>query len=434
MKCAALRTSLIVVVCAAGWSAVTQAESLEAEAAPMENQAPSTTTTTTSTTTTSATATTPALEDQAQTFAHIVGNYQLAIDRMEAERGAFDPELSETLFGLGKTYEQAGFKPEALEIYKRSLHVSRVNNGLYSLAQEPMLRGMISIYQDQKNWVDATANYNRLYSLYAKTYGEDDPRILPILDEMNQWHLNAYKNRKEHGLDHLFSSYALSNSAVELVSKHFGPEDLKLVGLLKTLVTTNYYLALHQNDYKEPEPGITFGEQPSVTHQSREEVIIGRSYDTGKKAYQRIIEVLHNNPNASLEDQAEAYAELGDWFMLFGKRESSSNAYQQALALLDSKPEAAASKEKLFGSPKLLPAFPNLYEEDTVDAEGHVRVKLVVTDKGLPREIDILEIVPEDKAGLGYKAKRSVRGFRFRPRFVDNEPVDSELIITLNNE
>lgn len=364
----------------------------------------------------------------------VVEDYETVIDNLEAEGGAFDPELSETLLGLGKTYQQAGFQMEAMRVYKRSLHINRVNAGLYSLTQEPMLRGIIEIQQNQKLWADATINYNRLYSLYAETYGEDDPHILPILHEMNEWHLNAYKDRRKDGISHLFSAYALSNSAVDVVDKNFGPTDLKLVELLKSLVTTYYYLALHQNDYKEPESGITFGDQPNVQHQSREEIIIGRSYDSGKKAYQRIIEVLHNNPNATIEDQAEAYAELGDWFMLFGKRESSKNAYEQALALLDSKPEAAAFKEELFGRPKLLPAFPNVYEADHVDENGYVRVKLRVTDRGLPRDVDIVEMVPENQSATGYKAKRSVRGFRFRPRFVDNQPVDSELVITLNNE
>ncbi len=376
----------------------------------------------------------PVDQQQSPELSRLVGNYQTAIEDIEADGGAFDQRLSETLFGLGKAYHEAGFQPEALQIYKRSMHVNRVNDGLYSLTQEPMLRGIIGIHHQQENWPEATISYNRLYGLYVKSYGKDDPRVLPILDEMNDWHINAYKSREKDGISHLFSSHALSNSAVDLVTKNFGPTDLKLVDHLKSLVATYYYLALHQNDYKQPESGITFGESPVSQQQSREEMIMVRSYDSGKKAYERIIRVLHNNPDATPHDRAVAYAELGDWFLLFGKRESSLNAYRNSLALLGSEPESAAMREKLFGSPKLLPTFPNIYEADEVDKTGYVRVKFKVTAQGTPRNINILEVVPEDKASLGYRAKRSVRSFRFRPKFVDDSPVASELVITLNNE
>ena len=61
--------------------------------------------------------------------------YQFYITDLENRHGAYAPGLSEQLLGLGSVYQEQGLHKEAIKIFKRAVHLSRINNGLHNAEQ-----------------------------------------------------------------------------------------------------------------------------------------------------------------------------------------------------------------------------------------------------------------------------------------------------------
>ena len=70
--------------------------------------------------------------------------YRAAIARLEGERGAYAEGLSEQLLSLGLTLQRDSRHDEALDIFKRGVHLARINHGLYSAEQLPLLQAEIA--------------------------------------------------------------------------------------------------------------------------------------------------------------------------------------------------------------------------------------------------------------------------------------------------
>jgi tetratricopeptide (TPR) repeat protein len=374
-----------------------------------------------------------------------IENYQSAIEQQESEAGPYDPALSELSFGLGNVLLYNHRYADAISAYKRSIHLRRINDGIYSPSQAPMLRGMIKGHLKLGQIKKASQNYRQLFWLHAKTYGEKDPRLLPLIDEIGQWHLKTYaETGLQEDIYHLQTASHLYLSAIELTTEELGSFSLQLVGPLNNLALTSYYLALHQWNY--PNTGrnnafAPFGYQ-SYGYRSfginEEALRRGNFYLNGLKSYKRTLDIYKNNPDAPVEDKAATHAQLGDWHLLFGYQDLAMDAYHQAHSTLRGIEQKDVILETLFGTPKMLP-INQTHQPSSVDSsaqrensehddtslfiEPYVKVAVDVTPGGRVTEVDILKTHPENAPGLEARVKRSLHTSKFRPRFADGHAV-----------
>ena len=63
---------------------------------------------------------------------------------IESDQGAYAQALTEYLISLGQALQQQGRHTEAADVFKRGVHLARVNHGLYSAEQIPFIQGEIS--------------------------------------------------------------------------------------------------------------------------------------------------------------------------------------------------------------------------------------------------------------------------------------------------
>ncbi|AOS96982.1 hypothetical protein AUP74_01546 [Microbulbifer aggregans] len=363
----------------------------------------------------------------------VVDSYRERIEDMEAQYGAYGAGIDEQLVGLATALQRTGAHDEAISEFRRAMLINRVNEGLYSLHQVPMIERMIESQIALNQWEDANDNQQYLYWLHARNYGESDPRMLPVIDNLSRWHLQAYKEEKGGTLfEHLISATDLYSLAVDIITQNFGANDLRLVEALRGLKASNYYLATYKG---EPQQAVVintnFGGGPDMEAAQRTKLDHYRlnSFSSGKQAIARIVDVYQKNPQSPPAASAKAKVELGDWYMMFNKWHSARETYGEAYQALWDNGATNEEIESIFGRPAPLPALPMLEEDRQGLAGAYVTVSYDVTAFGKVRNIEILHAAPSDDVGMRSRVRNVLKRAKFRPRFENGEPVETTGIV-----
>nr|WP_255771608.1 hypothetical protein [Microbulbifer guangxiensis] len=363
----------------------------------------------------------------------VVDSYRERIEEMEAQYGAYGAGIDEQLVGLATALQRNGAHEEAISEFRRAMLINRVNEGLYSLNQVPMIENMIESQIALNQWEDANDNQQYLYWLHARNYGENDPRMLPVIDSLSRWHLQAYKEEKGGTLfEHLISATDLYSLAVDIITNNFGANDLRLVEALRGLKATNYYLATYKGEPQEPVVvNANFGGGPDMDAARRTKLDHYKlnSFSSGKQAIARIVDVYQKNPQSPPAASAKAKVELGDWYMMFNKWHSARETYGEAYQALWDNGATNQEIDAIFGRPAALPALPMLEEDRQGLADAYVTVSYDVTAFGKVRNIEILHAEPADDVGMRSRVRNALKRAKFRPRFENGEPVETTGIV-----
>lgn len=391
-----------------------------------------------------------------------IADYQAAIANREAEYGPFDSELSEMSFSLGKTLQHRYRFHEAMAAYRRAMHLHRVNEGVYSLAQEPMLRGIIDSQSALGQIEEASDSYSQLLWLYRKTYGDEDIRLVPVIDEISRWHLDLYSaSGRRDDVYHLHIARGLIAHAMSIVSEQYGHGDTRLLGLLQNSALANYYLSVHQKNYPGPagfEDTAPMFERFPKSDLVPQDMFWNRSfYQNSRKAGSRIIAILEQDPSSTAVDKAKGHIAMGDLMQLYNRSGPAMKSYQRAFQMLSSDPAQQTAIEDLFGAPKMLPRpltvtptlmltgpaepkadnpepspltpLPSLADIQLAPpAVEYVMVAADISAEGLADNITTLEVFPSDTdrekiESMESRARKTISASRFRPRFENGNPV-----------
>ncbi|HEY8569317.1 hypothetical protein [Microbulbifer sp.] len=359
-------------------------------------------------------------------------DYRDRIEEMEAEYGAYGAGIDEQLTGLGTALQRSGAHEEAISQFRRAMLINRVNEGLYSLNQVPMIEHMIESQIALNQWEEANDNQEYLFWLHAKNYGEKDPRMLPIINQLSSWHLQAYIDEQGTTLfEHLINATNLYALAVDIISQNFGANDLRLVDALRGLKATNYYLATYDG---EPQEAVVIntsfgGGDLSPDRRAQLDHYRMNSFSSGKTAITKIMDVYQKNPASPPAASAKAKVELGDWYMMFNKWHSARETYGEAYQALWDNGATNREIEEIFGRPAALPTLPFLEEDREVLANSYVTVSYDVTAFGKARNIRIISAKPEDKVSIRSRVRNVLQKAKFRPRFENGEPVETTGIV-----
>jgi hypothetical protein len=125
-----------------------------------------------------------------------IGDYQARIRELEISGGVFSYELVPELVGLGLvSHEQAKFS-ESSKAFQRALHIVRVNEGLYSEKQLPLLDLIIENSSAEGEWKQVANSYDMIHWIYRRNYEDSDPRQLQALKRLRRWYMESYNFRK----------------------------------------------------------------------------------------------------------------------------------------------------------------------------------------------------------------------------------------------
>lgn len=345
--------------------------------------------------------------------------------------GPYHPNSSEVLHSLGLELQKGGQHGKALKALRRAMHINRVNHGLNSLSQVPMLRSIINSQKYLMNFESVTNSYHQLLRMHMASYGNRDPRLVPLLNKLALWHIDAYQfaDSRER-IDHLTSANSLITGALELNQAQANPNPREQIQLLRSAALINFHLSRHQGDEWSASTDSHYSlsaNDLATTNPQRFGILNGASFRRGKVCHERIVELTASLPTASLEENLRAQTELADWYLLFNHRQEAMLHYQQVLTHIGASDQAETLHATLFATPHLLPAV-RMENHGEKQATLLMTADVDISEEGWGSQIENIEETlfakqsPTGKTRLRYMLMDAIKYSRFRPQFVNNQP------------
>ena len=361
-----------------------------------------------------------------------IETYQKDIVIIEDRHGVYDYRLVPQLTGIGLSLQGQGEHGPAIDAFKRALHLSRINEGLHSLGQVPILTHLIDSYSAINEWELASDKQAYVFDLQKRNYGSRDPRLLEPIGRMIRWHLKAYWNNWEEvedPVEHLLKARRLNQLAINIIESNFGSDDLRLSDALYEYALTNYELARFSVTGSASFRGPEFGphRRTNISYDDDDafrDAFSVNGYGDGRKALEKRADIYDKNPDLPIQDKALALVELGDWYLAFGKPDSAMRVYRQVHERFSAHDDTREIVEQLFGQPQALQfEYPEKQEFLMRDggSEGFVKAEFNVTPSGYARNIKIVESNPPDF--MDSTVRKTIRAARYRPRIIDGKAV-----------
>ena len=360
-------------------------------------------------------------------------SYQFYITDLESRYGPYAEGLSEQLLGLGSVYQRQGLHKEAVETFKRGVHIARVNEGLNGAAQIPLIQREIQSLMALGDFETADERQFYLYRIQARVYGNGSDKMTDAMLERADWEREAYYlSLGDASFLRLLTMWELYGNVLRNVARSEGNLSASLLRPLEGLLQTQYMISTYT---PEAQMGIHSGAtvDDNFAEENRFSIIKMSNYKQGQAVLTAMREVYGYNEVEQSPRPAEALVRLGDWHLWHQKRESALDAYQRAWQELGALDDADALRASYFGKPTLLPDLDGArtaFQPPEV-VRGYITVSYDISERGRVRDLDILEeeVVQQiDEQDEGYKIKlvRSIKRKLYRPQFEDGEPTRRE--------
>lgn len=390
--------------------------------------------------------------------------YLESMEENEAEKGPFSNELKENLLSLGQLYQQRGDHRAAVQHLLRAQNIIRVNDGLNSMAQIPVIDAVVPSLLELEDYQQADELKDQVVEIHKAAYGEADVRIVPALKEVGEWNVQAFLDRSniltninridaqrfvmdpnnytqpidDPRTSPLFKLYQAQGNfltAIDLIIKAKDYTHPLLQDLERKLVTT-YFLRMHrENILYEPDFYLTRKKRKtgSRLNQNAIELMNSEDYEMGQASLKRSIAYLVNDGSAPPLALANAMLADADWDLLFSRKVKAAEKYQEAYNFFTSAPriQEAVASVAYPEIPQVLPIYlppPNsreklgIPEDEIVNYLGYFDVTFSLDKFGKAKRIRIRDSAGEVTRNMEIRLNQYLRNVQFRPRFKDGEP------------
>jgi hypothetical protein len=352
------------------------------------------------------------------------GQYQRQVDELEKEGGPYADALAEPLTGLGRHHRRKGDMQQALRLYRRALHVVRVNDGLYSERQMPILRELLDAYRVSGEMEILDNRYDYYFRLYGNGLPPyTDVRLRAALAYL-RWQREAVRlELDENESQRILALYHLNDELLQGVAADSSValqwyRDLVLSQMRNLYLLEDRFAPTVQNAGLAPSTPI-FAEkwEQKDFDKKRLELIQRGAKSQGADMLQALID--RTAVSADNTALAGVRLELGDWYQWHGNDRLAGEQYQQVVQLLsqENRPDLL---QQWLGQPMELPDN-GAFWQFRPDREGEhpvvVSVRYDVSARGRASNMQAGVSDPADE-GLASRLKRKLARIRFRPRWV----------------
>lgn len=360
--------------------------------------------------------------------------YQNAIRDIESSEGAYAGRLSESLLSLGQTLQAQGRHNEAISVFRRGVHLARINEGLYCSQQIPLLQGEITSYKAVQNYAAADERQAYLYRVQTRTLQGSDALANAYMQQA-QWHYDAFQlGLEEQGHLRLMAMMDEYRLAAEDVVAREGERSPKLLPPLHGMLQAQYLISRYEIEEYAP-VFVQDQEMPQVDESVlRFRSYRNQSYQQGNAIIQAISTIEKDSAAPDSTTLAETMVMLGDWQLWNGRTKSALEAYREAETELARHSDAREAMQRLFAEPVALPDFADVSPLPPVvePEQGDVLLAFGVTELGRVQDIERLDD-NEELDGQAYRLMKRLRKTTFRPRFEAGQPVETEKLVKAFN-
>ena len=358
--------------------------------------------------------------------------WQRRIEESEWASGPYGSGLSELLMDAGNYFRSRGDFGGAIENWRRAVHLIRVNDGLYSELQLPLLENLLQTYLVLADYEAAGEIHSYLYFLSQQYFqpGEDElvKAQLRYLEWRRQQWLRApasddYKPlytlwRELNALTRDDKNESLPLSQLRVIT-YAQMDMLYVIG--------NAYLGLDR------EAELLFGRQYGASQgdigaeRTQLQMVQQSAYQRGRRRLQSLLE--RHAAESEPQIRAELLLRLGDWHSWYNYPKRAAESYLASWDLLAAAPEL---RRQWYDQPQELPANGLMFTgpvavEEFADT-ALVEARFTVTEKGRPEGIATTARNPE-RDGAAIKVSKWLRSARFRPRLDQGAPVNSGPVV-----
>lgn len=364
-----------------------------------------------------------------------IDNYEQMLEQLEYDGGAWSAQLAEELSTLGNLLYAQGDYEQSIEVFDRAVHVSRVNYGLYSTQQIPLVERIIESHIALGHWQEADRQQQYAFYVQSKAYGVRDPRMAEVFENLARWNITSFYR----GLDpdpsaRLLETYMLFRAAANTVAFHFGTADPRYVSLLRDVAGASDMVTRYT-------PAGTVTATATNPNIRRVSEFVGVPNDQvrvpnggGEGALRRILEFYSDDDRPATPEnlllRVQALAELGDWYMLEQRRQGALDAYADAWNLLMTMEDGSTLAQQFFDHIEFLPTFSRFEEEqreafqvspDFGAKQGYVDVSFDVSRYGRAGNFSVLAVEPAGMTRVDMMAINHLRSLTVRPRVAAGE-------------
>jgi hypothetical protein len=331
--------------------------------------------------------------------------------------GPYSLDLLEPLAALIVLYREQEDDALAAAIIERARQVVRVNEGLHTLEQVPLIRQLIRLEEARGNHAAAWEVEQDLLAL-VRRYPED-LRTVEVLREVGDRRMEVFERflaRERPPQLYLGCYYGVncdSGSREVALRRMLADAARNYSDAIAVLVRNAEY---DNDELRELELDLLRGADLARTMREGRPGIDG-AYYRGGQALRRLYEY-GGMGEATDVQQAGALVQMADWELLYSQNARAVDVYERAVAMLQSAGAGPAIEELFVPElPVVLPAFqPNpLARDETKEAIGHIDVEFDVTKYGRGRDVEILDAANATRDAQD-RLVRLIATSRFRPR------------------
>ncbi|MCZ6831652.1 MAG: hypothetical protein O7F73_19080 [Gammaproteobacteria bacterium] len=363
--------------------------------------------------------------------------YRSQVEAAELAHGPYSPLLGETLADEAIYLEQQGDHEAAINSLRRAVHVTRINDGLHSAMQLPLVRRLFDNYLAVGDLEMADDTQQYLYFLGTQSQQLLSPEKVAAALELANWRRQTWLvELHDRNLKRWYNSYQLIDDALdELQKQELEQAPLELLEPLSYAQLRHLYL-LGEGEFglrEELQLTLNRSSADEANQQmSREERQLQHlqqgAYSLGRKLLEQLSQA--HGQAGGRRGQARAELYLADWHIWHNRSTRAGEHYRQSWQLLGD-PELHYLREEWFAEPMELPLDDVFHADSQLLPAGTVwvpvRLRFAVSAQGKPRDIETLALAEQHEV-LGYRIKRWLRAARYRPRVESGEPVASAVL------
>lgn len=342
-----------------------------------------------------------------------------ALQLVEQHAGPASAKLLDPLRGLGYTLAAAGHHEEAIPRLERALLIDRRSYGLYDIGQQTVLRQLAGSLVKVGRGAEAERHIGYLMQLGERVYGKRDPRQVPILSFAGSWYADT---------GDFMTARAIYRHSLLLVEQKLGPNDPAAVEPLRALANTYtqelYFSTLGlRTQSRERAPTDADG-----TSNDAKQVNPRYLNSEGEKALERAVKILEAQPSSAHDTLVATLIQSGDWYQIKHQPERALPYYRRA-AVLSATLAASASEPTALSFPVRVyyPTPSHATRNTKLPAEQveerFVETQFTVTGSGEVSDAKITSASGTQRESAD--ALTAIRAARYRPKFVNGEPVET---------